>query len=219
MNTEKHTDTNPSPAQKEAENYRTGKFQWQGLTISVETAKGQDRTDKETNGEKWRVKMPATYGYVLGTEGADGDHVDVFMGDKPESQRVYVINQTKPDLAAFDEHKVMLGYSSEADAKADYLASFSGGFGKKVFGSMEGPFSVAEFRQMLDDKEFERAEPLDMGRRLDDSTPLSEITVTVEAIEAETGQAVEIDEPADEALKDIDDRMNLARSLLECLAS
>lgn len=216
---EQGTNHDATPGQKEAGNYAKGKFPWNGLTISVETAKGEDRTDKETNGDKWRVTMPATYGYILGTKGADGDHLDAFMGDKPDSGAIYVINQTQPDLATFDEHKVMLGYSNEADAKADYLASFSNGFGNKVFGSLEGPFSVAEFKQMLADKEFERAEPLDMGRRLDDSTPLSEITVTVEAIEEETGRAVEMDEQADEALKDVDDRMNLARSLLECLAS
>ena len=216
---EQGTNHDATPGQKEAGNYAKGKFPWNGLTISVETAKGEDRTDKETGGDKWRVTMPATYGYILGTKGADGDHLDAFMGDKPDSGAIYVINQTQPDLATFDEHKVMLGYSNEADAKADYLASFSNGFGKKVFGSLEGPFSVAEFKQMLADKEFERAEPLDMGRRLDDSTPLSEITVTVEAIEEETGRAVEMDEQADEALKDVDDRMNLARSLLECLAS
>lgn len=216
---EQATNHDATPAQKEAGNYAKGKFPWNGLTISVETAKGEDRTDKETGGDKWRVTMPATYGYILGTKGADGDHLDAFMGDKPDSGAIYVINQTQPDLATFDEHKVMLGYSNEADAKADYLASFSNGFGKKVFGSLEGPFSVAEFKQMLADKEFERAEPLDMGRRLDDSTPLSDITVTVEAIEEETGRAVEMDEQADEALKDVDDRMNLARSLLECLAS
>lgn len=216
---EQATNHDATPAQKEAGNYAKGKFPWNGLTISVETAKGEDRTDKETGGDKWRVTMPATYGYILGTKGADGDHLDAFMGDKPDSGAIYVINQTQPDLATFDEHKVMLGYSNEADAKADYLASFSNGFGKKVFGSLEGPFSVAEFKQMLADKEFERAEPLDMGRRLDDSTPLSDITVTVEAIEEETGRTVEMDEQADEALKDVDDRMNLARSLLECLAS
>ena len=216
---EQGTNHDATPGQKEAGNYAKGKFPWNGLTISVETAKGEDRTDKETGGDKWRVTMPATYGYILGTKGADGDHLDAFMGDKPDSGAIYVINQTQPDLATFDEHKVMLGYSNEADAKADYLASFSNGFGKKVFGSLEGPFSVAEFKQMLADKEFERAEPLDMGRRLDDSTPLSDITVTVEAIEEETGRTVEMDEQADEALKDVDDRMNLARSLLECLAS
>lgn len=216
---EQGTNHDATPGQKEAGNYAKGKFPWNGLTISVETAKGEDRTDKETNGDKWRVTMPATYGYILGTKGADGDHLDAFMGDKPDSGAIYVINQTQPDLDTFDEHKVMLGYSNEVDAKADYLASFSNGFGKKVFGSLEGPFSVAEFKQMLADQEFERREPLDMGRRLDDSTPLSEITVTVEAIEEETGRAVEMDEQADEALKDVDDRMNLARSLLECLAS
>lgn len=216
---EQATNHDATPAQKEAGNYAKGKFPWNGLTISVETAKGEDRTDKETNGEKWRVTMPATYGYILRTTGADGDHVDAFMGPNPESDKVFVINQTQAGSEKFDEHKVMLGYPSERAAKADYLASFSDGFGRKVFGSIEGPFSVDEFRRMLDDGEFERKEEVDFGRRLNERTPLSDITVTVDAVEAETGRTVEMDENAADALKDVDDRMKLARSLLECLAS
>ena len=99
------------------------------------------------------------------------------------------------------------------------MASFSDGFGRKVFGSIEGPFSVEEFRRMLDDGEFERKEEIDFGRRLNERTPLSDINVTVEAVEAETGRTVEMDETAADALKDVDDRMKLARSLLECLGS
>lgn len=216
---EQATNHDATPAQKEAGNYAKGKFPWNGLTISVETAKGEDRTDKETNGEKWRVTMPATYGYILRTTGADGDHVDAFMGPNPESDKVFVINQTQAGSEKFDEHKVMLGYPSERAAKADYLASFSDGFGRKVFGSIEGPFSVDEFRRMLDDGEFERKQEIDFGRRLSERTPLSDITVTVDAVEAETGRTVEMDENAADALKDVDDRMKLARSLLECLAS
>lgn len=157
---EQKTDHGATPGQKEAGNYPKGKFQWHGLTIAIETAKGEDRTDKETNGDKWRVKMPATYGYILGTVGADKDHVDVFIGDKPESQRVYVINQTKPGSAEFDEHKVMLGYDSEGAAIGDYLLSFSGTFGGSVLGSVSGPYAIDDFKHMLESNRFGRAKPI-----------------------------------------------------------
>lgn len=157
---EQATNHDATPGQKEAGNYAKGKFAWHGLNIAVETAKGEDRTDKETNGDKWRVTMPATYGYVLGSEGADGDHVDVFMGDKPESQRVYVINQTKPGSAEFDEHKVMLGYDSEGAAISDYLLSFSGTFGGSVLGSVSGPYAIDDFKHMLESNRFSRAKPI-----------------------------------------------------------
>lgn len=157
---EQATNHDATPGQKEAGNYAKGKFAWHGLNIAVETAKGEDRTDKETNGEKWRVTMPATYGYILGTVGADKDHVDVFMGDKPESQRVYVVNQTKPGSAEFDEHKIMLGYESEGAAIGDYLLSFSDTFGASVLGSVSGPYAIDDFKRMLESNRFSRAKPI-----------------------------------------------------------
>lgn len=211
------TAENPSPAQIEADNFAQGKFPWNGLRISIETAKDGIRRDKETNGDKWQVTMPAHYGKILGTTGADGDHVDVFVGEHPESDQVFIINQTQVNSDAFDEHKVLIGYQDAGSAKADYLSSFSDGFGSKVFGSLEGPFSVDEFKQML--PELEKKRDVDKGRRLNERTKLSDITVTVEAVEAETGRTVEMEENAADALKDVDDRMKLARSLLECLAS
>ena len=157
---EQATNHDATPGQKEAGNYAKGKFAWHGLNIAVETAKGEDRTDKETNGEKWRVTMPATYGYILGTVGADKDHVDVFMGDKPESQRVYVVNQTKPGSIEFDEHKIMLGYESEGAAISDYLLSFSDTFGASVLGSVSGPYAIDDFKHMLESNRFSRAKPI-----------------------------------------------------------
>ena len=157
---EQATNHDATPGQKEAGNYAKGKFAWHGLNIAVETAKGEDRTDKETNGEKWRVTMPATYGYILGTVGADKDHVDVFMGDKPESQRVYVVNQTKPGSTEFDEHKVMLGYDSEGAAIGDYLLSFTGTFGHSVLGSISGPYSIDDFKSMLESNRLKHAKPI-----------------------------------------------------------
>ena len=157
---EQATNHDATPGQKEAGNYAKGKFAWHGLNIAVETAKGEDRTDKETNGEKWRVTMPATYGYVLGTVGADKDHVDVFMGDKPESQRVYVVNQTKPGSTEFDEHKIMLGYESEGAAIGDYLLSFSDTFGASVLGSVSGPYTIEQFKEMLAADRFKKAKPI-----------------------------------------------------------
>ena len=49
--------------------------------------------------------------------------------------------------------------------------------------------------------------------------PLSEITVTLKARIADSNEMAEYDEKADVALKEIDNKMNLARSLIKCLAS
>ena len=52
------------------------------------------------------------YGYVKRSLGADGDQVDVFLGNNPSANHVYVINQNDPKTGKFDEHKVMLGFDS-----------------------------------------------------------------------------------------------------------
>lgn len=70
----------PTEAQKEAGNYKKGHARWNGLDLSIETAKGQTRSGTGPDGNPWSVTMPADYGYFRRTEGADGDHVDFYMG-------------------------------------------------------------------------------------------------------------------------------------------
>jgi hypothetical protein len=68
--------------------------------------------------------MSNHYGYIRRSEGADGDHVDTFLGDKPESEKVFIVDQVDPKSGKFDEHKVMLGFDSAAAAKAAYAAHY-----------------------------------------------------------------------------------------------
>lgn len=142
------TDTNPTDGQKEAGNYAKGKLQWNGLTISLENPKGSERTGKDSDGETWSVTMPADYGYFNGFMGADKDHVDVFMGPSLTAPSVWIINQKKVG-GGFDEHKVMAGFDSADKAKAAYLASFSEGFGEKVFDSIVGPVPAESLADVL----------------------------------------------------------------------
>lgn len=118
----------PTDAQRESENYRKGHCRIHGLPITLETGRGQSRSGVSKSGKRWSVKLPHHYGYIKNTESeADGDHIDVFVGPNPSSQIVYVVDQNKPD-GTFDEHKCMLGFLSEADAKDGYLASYSPGW-------------------------------------------------------------------------------------------
>ena len=71
--------------------------------------------------------MNNTYGYIRGTEGVDGDHIDVFLSDDPTQGDVYVIDQVNED-GSFDEHKVMYGFKSALAAKRAYLANYSPGW-------------------------------------------------------------------------------------------
>lgn len=149
----------PTDAQKEAENYQKAHVSVLGLEISIETEKGGERSGTDKDGSRWSVTMPAQYGYIKGTMGADKDHVDIFLGTKPDNGKFFVINQTTPDGQKFDEHKVMLGYDSPEAAQADYLLSFSGDFGGKVFGSIAGPFDLDEFKALL--PALEKAKPVE----------------------------------------------------------
>lgn len=118
------TEQNPSDEQKASGNYRKGKFRLHGLSIAIETPKGAERRGKNRDGQAWSVTMPVHYGYILRTEGRDGDHVDCFVGPNPESEIVYVVDQTTPG-GRFDEHKCLIGFTTEEDAVGAYLASYS----------------------------------------------------------------------------------------------
>ena len=74
--------------------------------------------------------MHNTYGYFRGTEGVDGDHIDVFLSndiDGWNGRKVFVVDQYNPD-GTFDEHKVMLGFNDMDEAKSDYLANYEKGW-------------------------------------------------------------------------------------------
>ena len=138
----------PTEAQKHAGNYRKEHLSFHGLPISIETPKGATREGKDHTGKVWRCKMPADYGYIKRTEGADGDHLDVFVGPDRGSRMVFLINQNDHRTSKFDEHKAILGTTSERQAVALYCAAFSDGCGAKRIGSIE-PMSLDAFKHWL----------------------------------------------------------------------
>lgn len=81
--------------------------------------------------------MPAHYGYLRGTEGADGEQVDVYLGGHPdEADKVYVVDQVDARTGKFDEHKVMAGFMSEEQATKAYHRGFSDGKGPDRLGAI-----------------------------------------------------------------------------------
>lgn len=140
--------TDPTPGQAQAGNYKKAHVKVQGLDLSIENPKGSIRTNKDPNGPKWSVEMPADYGYIRRTEGADGDQVDFYLGPNPESDFVLVVNQVDPETAAFDEHKIILGTNDIADAAILYTNGFSDGKGARRLGSFT-PMTMAEFKAWL----------------------------------------------------------------------
>lgn len=122
--------TEPTEAQKEAGNYKKGHVQVGTFDITIEQPEGSVRKGTDANGKQWESKMHNTYGYFRGTEGVDGDHIDVFLSndiDGWNGRKVYVVDQYNPD-GTFDEHKVMLGFNDMDEAKSDYLANYEKGW-------------------------------------------------------------------------------------------
>lgn len=125
-----------------------GKKVIQGLPISIENRKGSIRKGTDDNGHEWKIKMTMPYGYIRLTEGTDGDHVDVYIGDNEKSEKVFIIHQNNPDTGKYDEDKVMIGFDSAAEAKKAYLRQYDRpGF----FGSMQ-EISMDEFKVLLKKK-------------------------------------------------------------------
>lgn len=120
---EQKVEQNPTDAQKEAGNYKKGHIKVDGLDITIEQPKGSVRSGKDRDGKEWSVTMNNTYGYIRGTKGVDGDHIDVFLSDDTSQGNVYVVDQVNPD-GSFDEHKVMYGFPDIESAKTAYLSNY-----------------------------------------------------------------------------------------------
>ncbi len=117
----------PTEAQKAAGNYKMEHRRVDGYNISIENAKGSVRRGTGADGKPWETTMQNDYGYIRGTEGVDGDHIDVFLSDTPEKGDVFVVDQVNED-GSFDEHKVMYGFPSKQAAREAYLSNYEQGW-------------------------------------------------------------------------------------------
>ena len=139
-------DTTPSEAQKEAGNYKKGHIKINGFDVTIEQPAGSVRSGKDASGKEWSQVMNNTYGYIRGTKGVDGDHIDVFLGPDMNSDMVYVVDQVNTD-GSFDEHKVMIGFSSLEDARSAYLSNYEDGW--QGLGNITG-VALDEFKKWID---------------------------------------------------------------------
>ena len=98
-----------------------GRTRLYGMDISIENKKGSYRSGTDKDGHKWRTYMNYDYGYIRGTVGTDSDHLDCYIGNDKNAQKVYIIHQNDPVTHKYDEDKCMLCFSSAADAKAAYM--------------------------------------------------------------------------------------------------
>jgi len=130
----------PTDAQKEAGNYKKGPAKVGGLNVAIENPVGSVRRAKADAPKQWETTMQAHYGYFKGKGvraiAPDKDRVDTFI--KPGTPAdydgpVFVVDQNRED-GQYDEPKVMVGYGSEAEARAAYLAHYEAGWESRIRG-------------------------------------------------------------------------------------
>ena len=160
------TNTLPQPtaAQKDAGNYQKGHARIGGLDITIENPAGSTRSGVDKGGKAWSIPMQDHYGYVKGTEGPDGDHLDVFIAPgTPTDYRgpVHVIEQGDKEGKGFDEHKAVIGVPTAGEAAELYQRNYNAGWkGGKAIQTM--PWEV--FKTWATSQH--AAQPLDGRRRL-----------------------------------------------------
>ena len=142
---EQDTNTEPTEAQKQAGNYKKGHVKIDGFDVTIENPRGSVRSGKDADGKEWEQTMHNTYGYIRGTEGVDGDHIDVFFSEDPSHGDVFVVDQVNKD-GNFDEHKVMYGFPDIESARKAYLANYEDGW--TGLGAIT-PVSKEEFKKWV----------------------------------------------------------------------
>jgi GGDEF domain-containing protein len=126
-----NVNTDPTDKQKDAGNYRKGHIKRDGLDISIENFAGSSRNGVDESGNQWSQPINHDYGYIKGTVGKDKDHLDVFIkpdSDMNEGGNVFIVNQVNPKTGAFDEHKVMMGFTNKEEAETAYLSNYEPGW-------------------------------------------------------------------------------------------
>ncbi len=143
---ETEVNTTPTEAQKEAGNYKKGHVKIDGYDVTIENPKGSVRRGTDASGKQWEQEMHNTYGYIRGTEGVDGDHIDVFFSEDPSQGDVFVVDQVNKD-GSFDEHKVMYGFPDIESARKAYLSNYEDGW--TGLGEIT-PVSKEEFKKWVE---------------------------------------------------------------------
>jgi len=127
-----------------------GHTQVQGLPIYIENRKGSVRKGVDKDGKPWKTKFKIPYGYITGTEGNDGEEIDVYVGPDKRAPNAFVVHQRKLTGGGYDEDKVMLGFPTEEAARSAYLEHYNS-VGKKLLGPIS-TITVEELRRHLDEK-------------------------------------------------------------------
>jgi hypothetical protein len=138
----------PSEAQIAAGNYKKDHITIHGLNISIENPKGSIRRGVDKTGKKWQCRLPTAYGYIRGTKGADDEHIDCYIGPRPQSQKIWVIDQCEPETKKFDECKAFIGFVGKGHVLAAYRKAFSDNKGDERIKKIS-EYGIDQFKEWL----------------------------------------------------------------------
>lgn len=83
-----------------------------GIKVRIEYPEGSLREGIGANGVPWQTLMSgASYGEIPGTEGADGEALDAYVGPFGDAREAYILEQLD-FYGRFDEYKIFLGFFS-----------------------------------------------------------------------------------------------------------
>jgi len=170
----------PSQAQIEAGNYKKGHIKVHGLDIAVENPRGSERRGTDPDGKEWAHTMSDHYGYIKRTTGADNENIDTYVGNSPESEQVFIVDQIDQKTGGFDEHKVMMGFNSKEDAVQAYSSNFDKGW--KV-GAVRA-LNKDEFKSWLKDGDTKKPAG-------ESAAPQSETTLDPQRVQRDYGDNLE----------------------------
>lgn len=131
-----------------------GRLVYQGIPVAVENRPGSVRSWTDADGATGSTRMWFAYGFVEGTDGTDGDEIDVFVGPDPHAETAYVVHQQNPRTGLYDEDKVMLGFPSEALALQAYRIHYD----RPDFEAACSPITVDHFKRWYSQTAPEKAQ-------------------------------------------------------------
>lgn len=106
-----------------------------GLPIAIENPVGSLRLWTDADGKQGSTRMKHDYGFIEGHLSGDGEELDCYLGPNEQAANVYVVHQLlAPAFKKHDEDKCLIGFDSEADARAAYAAHRSDG--ERAIGSI-----------------------------------------------------------------------------------
>lgn len=104
----------------------------QGIRVVIDRPAGYVQEGVDEQGNPWTRTYLVDYGYIAGTDGGDGEALDVFLGPNPEATQAYWVVQRFED-GSFDELKLLLGFDSPELAWGTYTAHVPARFMARTF--------------------------------------------------------------------------------------